>query len=134
MLWNRYFFPSFIVLSAVALLHWIGSDLFFYWTLWWYDVVTHFLGGAWVALATLWVLEMPFLGSVRPRFSMLSVILVTLIVGATWEVYEVFLRFSNVHAAGYVADTLYDLAMDTLGASVVAWVYSRLLTSSQKRS
>jgi hypothetical protein len=123
MIWNRYFFPSFLVLSLVGLLHWIGSSDFYYWTVWWYDVMMHFLGGVWVALAVLWVSHMPFVpASLKSRISFGSLALSVFVVGLAWEAYELVLGFSCLYDPGYASDTIQDLIMDTLGALCVAMV------------
>ncbi len=131
MLWNRYFFPSFVLLVVVAALHWIASDLFYYWTVPWFDIMMHFLGGAWVALAALWLLEMPFSRFFKARMSLVSVVLLTIVVGVLWEVYEIIFRFSDPAMAGYAADTLLDLVMDTLGAVATVGVFGRLMKASE---
>lgn len=129
MLWNRYFFPSFVLLVAVAALHWIASDLYYYWTVPWYDIMMHFLGGAWVALAALWLLEMPFSRFFKARVSLTSVVLLSVVVGVLWEVYEIIFGFSDPSAVGYTADTSLDLVMDTIGAALTVWVFGKFMGS-----
>ncbi len=132
MLWNKYFFPSFLTLSLVGFLHWIGSVEYYYWTVWWYDIMTHFLGGVWVALAVLWVINMPPFAWVRSRTDLLSVVLLTLIVGSAWEIYEVFFGFADPNALKYIGDTLIDLCMDTLGSVAVVLLGVPFITSLKK--
>lgn len=126
MIWNRYFAPFIIVLSTVAFFHWIGTTELYYWTYFWYDIPMHFLGGAWVVLATLWISEMPPARLLKPFLSVMYLLGMALFVGVAWEVYEVVFGIADMHAIGYVRDTVLDLIMDTSGALIVALVWSRL--------
>jgi hypothetical protein len=122
MLWNRYFIPSFLVLSGVAFFNWIGTTRLYYWSIFWYDIPMHFFGGVWVALAALWVSEMPFAGCIKARVSRRSIVSVVIAVGVVWEIYEVAFGIMDMHMAGYAFDTVKDLIMDTLGALSVAFI------------
>jgi hypothetical protein len=127
MLWNRYFIPFFLVLSGVAFFHWIGTTELYYWTITWYDIPMHFFGGVWVALAALWVSEMPCAGRLKKGVfrafpSMSSILACVIAVGIAWEAYEVIFGIADVQMAGYAFDTTLDLVMDTLGGLAVAFI------------
>lgn len=122
MLWNRYFIPFFLVLSGVGFFHWIGTTELYYVSIFWYDIPMHFFGGVWVALAALWVSEMPFAGCVKAHVSMPSILACVLAVGLAWEAYEVIFSIADIHEAGYLFDTSLDLVMDTLGGLSVAFI------------
>jgi hypothetical protein len=123
MFWNKYFLPSFLLLTVVAILHWIASGEGYYWTVEWYDFMMHFLGGVWVALFGLWVSHTTYGAKLRPFASARNLILFTLFVGVAWELFEIFAGFSNTAIAGYRADTIYDLIMDTAGVTFVVLLY-----------
>ncbi|MDO8619845.1 MAG: hypothetical protein Q7R64_00655 [bacterium] len=106
-----------------------------YWRWWWFDLLTHFLGGVFVALLLLWFFF--FSGYTRvpaPRQSVLFLALVggTLLIGVGWEAFEsvVGLTWSP---EGYWFDTIVDVCMDFIGALLVyvctAKRAQRLLTS-----
>jgi hypothetical protein len=119
MIWNKYFAPFFIVLSGVAFFNWIGTANLYYWSMPWYDIPMHFFGGVWVALAVLWVSEMPFAGWVKARLSIPSILASVVAVGIAWEVYELAFGITGFHVPGFVFDTALDLVMDVLGGVAV---------------
>lgn len=123
MLRSRYFAPSLLVLALVGILHWIASYEGFYWTVAWYDVMMHFLGGAWVALMALWAPAWPLLGWTKAFQSRKNVVLAVVIVGILWELFELQMGFTDLGMRGYWSDTLQDLAMDTLGVLTVVSLY-----------
>ncbi|MFA6158740.1 MAG: hypothetical protein WC763_03930 [Candidatus Paceibacterota bacterium] len=132
MLWNKYFLPFFALLCLVAILHSVAEVESYYWTVWWYDIMMHFLGGAWVALAILWASEMPFAGFIKSRLSIRSIVLSVIVVGVVWEIYELAFGLTSVHTIGYALDTAHDLVMDTAGAGVVSLVWKRFIKSPTK--
>lgn len=86
-----------------------------YFTIWWYDIVMHFLGGLWVALIALWFYK-AFAGeNAESSKGYLVALVVVVVVGIAWEVLEVLagLTFTG---GNYAIDTVVDLIMDVLGA------------------
>lgn len=114
----------FTLILFIAALHLFATAFYFYWIFWWYDLVLHFLGGFWVATATLWLVF--YSGYIkRPRWSFaraISLVIVsTIIIGILWEVFEVAVG-ANFHPEGYWPDTSVDIIMDTAGA-LTAYLY-----------
>lgn len=105
------------LVALVATLHGVALVFSLYWRFWWYDLLAHFLGGAFVALLICWVLI--FSGYVRSappsriRLAM-SMLVGTLLIGVGWEVYERLLGHTW-SPEGYMLDTAIDIVMDMLG-------------------
>ena len=117
MFFNRYFAPSFALIILIALLHYLALDRAYYWTIAWYDIMMHFLGGLWVALAVLWVARterIAFLVSCRWK----SILAAVLVVGILWEVYELLFGLTFVSDPEYWGDTTLDLVMDLIGGAI----------------
>lgn len=100
-----------VVATSIAVLHQLALEHFLYWKLWWFDVLLHFLGGV-------------LIGGIAFVFSdvyktprLLTLILILLIVGIGWEVFEWIFKLYD--GAWDPVDTAIDLAMDTLGAFLV---------------
>ena len=110
LLYSRIFAAQLLVLSLIATAHImaIGND--WYWHYVWLDVPVHFLAGVWVALVVSWLL----LVIRQTRFSMLFVVASVLIVGISWEIFEVVGGIS-IDQPNYVFDTSLDVLMDVLG-------------------
>lgn len=122
-MFNIFFWPMFIVVSVVAVLHSVAIDKAYYWTLPWYDIMMHFLGGVWLAFFIFWIhatKPLPF------KLGVAQVLLFVIGVGLLWEAYELFFKMTFVGDPEYPFDTSLDLVMDTLGG-VVAFVISKFL-------
>lgn len=111
---RRLLYLQLVVVAIVAFFDiYFGLDRMYFWTLWWYDIPMHILGGIWAGLFGAWAL---LFVDVRPS---LRVFLVgALVVGAGWEVFEyVFHMGGNPHMS-YPIDTLKDLIDDALGGLI----------------
>lgn len=107
-------------------LHGYGILLDLYWSVWWYDVITHAFSGALLAAGCYaFVLAVArVLG--RPAGPWVHVAAFGLVLsgGVTWEVYEVLAPWQTIYPTG---DALKDLVSNTVGWSLVAAFHSRLL-------
>ena len=90
----------------------------------WFDIPMHVLGGVLVGLLVLW-----FFAHVRhfqikhfKSQSLALVLLGVLAFGIAWEVYEVYLGFTDTNFPGYIADLYGDLGADVIGA-LLAYLY-----------
>ncbi len=114
---NKIFYTMFGVLSVTGILNIIGTKLYLYWTVTWFDMIMHFLGGLFVALFFFSIFA--FLKSRLPYMEKLVLGLIfSILVGLVWEYYEVIVGVTDLREAGYWSDTGMDIVMDTLGAIV----------------
>jgi hypothetical protein len=130
MFFNRYFWPSFLLIIVIASLHITALSQEYYWTIWWYDVMMHFLGGTWTALFILWIAHIIPRPGVLRLANPLSLVFLVIMVGIVWELYELLFELTTVSDPGYVLDTVKDFCMDTLGAVLVAVSWARQKISS----
>ena len=110
------------VVLMVAAVHLSAMRWYLYWYYPWLDLLTHFLGGLWVALATAWLLS--YAGR-TPSF--LTVILAAMVIGIGWEVFE--LAAGIPKEANFIFDTSLDLMMDFIGG-VSGFLLARQLLKS----
>jgi len=126
MFFQKPFFKEFFLLSAlIAVLHYISLKLFLYWTIWWFDILMHFLGGFLISIFIIFVLYSytNFESLKKHRILLFGLIIgLTLVVGLTWELWEIFVGFTNTLKD--LNDTIMDVVMDTIG-SISAIYYSR---------
>ena len=85
----------------------VATEFYLYFTTWWADVVMHFLGGAWMAIAAA-----AFAYGFNRRISLAAAVLVSFVVGVAWEGYELW--FNMIVWSDWV-DSLADLALDVIG-------------------
>ena len=113
---------------VLAGLHFLALTFYFYWQLWWFDILMHFLGGVVVGLGALWaLLGLSVVRDFAPtplQKMFLAVITAGLVVGISWELYELYFRLFDAHY--YAADTSLDVVMDLTGATVAYFYVHRL--------
>jgi hypothetical protein len=107
-------FFIFLANSLALKLHW-------YSLVWYFDIIMHTLGGLWVGMFFLYVLERNKAKPMNLKLVM-KVILATLAVGLIWEAYEFYIYQHLSQNPFDLADTLSDLLCDIIGA-VLACVY-----------
>lgn len=127
MLRQKLFIEQFILIAVIAILHHLAFKFYFYWTVEWFDTFMHFLGGFWVVLFFIWfVFFSKFIKidikQYQNRKIFFMSILVVLVVGLLWEVFEVFASLVSVQERGYAFDTSLDLVMDLIGGAM-AFLY-----------
>ena len=94
------------------LFHWYSS-------VWFFDMIMHFLGGVWVGFGLLW-LFVPKVFNFKVVFQILFGVI---LVGLAWEVFE-FLVNENIAKNPFdLKDTTSDLFFDTLGGLVAVWYF-----------
>ena len=108
-----------VVVAMVAIVHLSALEWYLYWQYPWLDVLSHFLGGLWVSLASAWILS--YLGY---SISLTRLVTLSMIVGVGWEVFEIGAGIPR--EANFVFDTSIDLCMDLMGA-LCGYVLSRAL-------
>ncbi len=126
----------FIFLLIIFFLHILALANFWYWTIWWFDIMMHFLGGFWAAALFFYLnLRLSFLSTDNLIinnliFKNLIIIILALsfvsFVAVCWEFYE-FLYDVFISAGGYymlaqqgLADTIVDLFFGLLGGLIAS--------------
>ena len=110
------------VAATVTALHFVGVWTELYKTIWWWDLVTHSLGG--VGVAGLAYLAHHEQG--RAAASVWWVVPSVFAIGSGFEVYEFLFKsfWHDLTLRTYAVDTTVDLIVNTTGAALVATVVS----------
>lgn len=91
-----------------------------YFSVWYFDMLMHFLGGFWVALMLIWIwsgrASFPKL-SANPVFKILSGVL---IIGILWEIFELMVNNTIAQNPFDILDTLSDIFFDLAGGACSA--------------
>lgn len=122
MLQTLYIRSTFFLIIIIAILHILAIKYYWYFYFPWIDLIMHFLGGFWVALALLWIVH--FSGAARFdgagfRYFFYPAIIITLIVAVGWEVFEYIFRLTQM-GNNYGRDTVGDILMGLLGAAAAS--------------
>lgn len=108
----------FVLIVCIAIFHITATVFHFYWSIWWYDLPLHYLGGIFISLSSLWFLF--FSGYVSfgvkktSDFIIISFI-VTFSVAVLWELFELIVG-PDFTRQGYAVDTYVDLIMGIAGS------------------
>ena len=119
---RRLVYSQLIVAALLALLYiYFGLDKEYLWTVYWWDIPLHMLGGAWNGFAAAW--GMLLMGQ-RPK--LIHCLIVALIVGIVWEVFEYINHIGGSVFMPYWVDTIKDIADDLIGACIarlsLSWI------------
>lgn len=115
---NSLLYTAFGLTLALALAHFIAKTFYFYWTIWWFDNLTHLLAGFLGGLVAIWFLfdsnifykrAPTILGAIS------SAVVSVLIFAVAWEVFEYRNDIAQA-IEGYTLDTSSDMFFAILGA------------------
>lgn len=131
-----FFSYRFLVISllVIAALHIVFSIFYLYWTMRWIDIPMHFLAGLWVgAAAGSYLLHAAPDFARQKQYILLHILFITgaaFFVGVFWEFFEFFLSeyivkdTRIVDVGNLYTDTLFDLAMDFFGSTIVVFLFA----------
>ena len=132
MLRTSLFKQTLTLLFVIAALDVVASIFYLHWTLWWFDIVLHFLAGAAVSMALIVIWQNI---SNHLEFNKLKEILMlvlgTLLIGLLWEIFELFFDITSFSdGIFYWRDTFSDLIMDICGGFFGALYSFKLLSKN----
>lgn len=113
---------QFLLLIFIAFADiYFGLGKMYFWSIWWWDVLMHILGGLWVGLFFAYVATyMPY------RIGLAHCIAAALVVGAGWEVFEYLTHIGGSVFMSYPLDVVKDLVDDALGGALAGFIVRRV--------
>ena len=97
----------------ILILNYAAMKFHWYYSLPWFDMLMHFLGGLWLGLAFVWLYP--------AGTSYLKIIAGVLLVGIFWEIFELIVNNYFPNEPLDWGDTLSDLSFDMLGGGVAVF-------------
>jgi hypothetical protein len=131
-----------MILSHIALLsmvfataHVVALKLSLYWTTGWFDLVMHLFGGFLGTLIVVYVLQKVGISPrtlPRKMFLLAFVVISVFAIGVVWELWEIFIGFTDPFDKMVQVDTIIDLVIGIIG-SLVAFIFydKRLRTKAE---
>lgn len=116
------------LILLISIAHFIATKLYWYSSIWWFDMPMHFLGGFWIGLACIYL----FPPKDSSTTSILKILFLLLFVGVGWEVFE--LLFNNYVAQNpfNTLDTISDIFFDLSGgAFAILYFFKRIKINSE---
>jgi len=111
-------------LIAVALLAFLdiyfGIGKEYFWTVYWWDIPLHILGGLWVGLATAWAFTV-----FRKRPTFIVCLCGAVAVGVAWEIFEYVTGTGGSIFMSYPMDTAKDILDDCIGGATAGLLVVR---------
>jgi len=98
-----------------------AMKFYWYYSIWWFDIPMHFLGGFWLGLAILWyfpIKETSFI-------SVVKIILGVLVASIGWEVFEIMVDKTITQNPFNTLDTFSDLCSGLSGGFTAILFFSR---------
>ena len=95
----------------ILVVNFLANTFYWYSSIWWFDIVMHFLGGFWIGLSFFYL----FPSRSNSPNSVFKILLFVFIVGISWEIFEIL--FNNILAQNPfdILDTLSDIFFDLSG-------------------
>ncbi|OGI60696.1 hypothetical protein A2641_02230 [Candidatus Nomurabacteria bacterium RIFCSPHIGHO2_01_FULL_37_25] len=109
------------LIFLIFLVNFFANKFYWYSSIWYFDMIMHFLGGFWVGLAYFYIFLLQNMSS-RLIFKILFSVL---IIGVGWEVYEILVNDILAQNPFNYIDTVSDLFFDLFGglcAILYLWI------------
>lgn len=110
-----------VLVLTILFVNSVAIKLHWYYSIWWFDMLMHFLGGFWLGLLLLY----GFFPNAISFKLLLKLFLGVLIVGLGWEVFEIIVKNILFKEMFYLLDTLSDLFFDLAGGSFALIYFSK---------
>jgi len=125
MVQRKFFIISLITIFVIAILHYLAFKYFWYWNLEWFHILMHILGGFWISITAL-LISIKFnhidtiVGHKSRAFKIVVISLI--IIGISWELFEILSGFTSIKESGYLDGLMNDLVSNFIGG-LVAYFY-----------
>ena len=112
----------------ILIVNFLALKFYWYSSIWYFDMIMHFLGGLWIGLAYIYVFKVKD----RSLNSILRVIVSVLLVGIAWEFYEIAVNDVLAQNAFNYLDTISDLFFDLAGGgTAILYSFIKIITDTQ---
>lgn len=111
-----------IIGIQLLITHAIATELYLYWSIWWMDIVMHFLGGIWLVSTWRALTDLDHIAEKRWTLKFILPILFGVMI--VWEIFGIYVE--QGFKQGYVTDTAGDFVCGILGVMVGFWLLRRL--------
>ena len=126
-----FLYTSFVLILLLGIVHFVADAFYLYWTIWWFDNLSHFLAGFSLGFFSLFIFYES--GLLRDKLPFLKVVFISfifvMILGGVWEIFE-YANGLTESTEQYSLDVVHDLLSDALGAILALLVAKRFLRFS----
>jgi len=117
-----------ILVFIIFVLNYFAMEFYWYSSIWYSDIIMHFLGGLWLGLFSI------YLFSIKDSSfkSILKIFFVVLLIGISWEIFEILIdKFITQNSFNFL-DTMSDIFFDVLGGLLAVWYFIKQIMVQSK--
>ena len=121
---------TFLLIFLIFILNCLAMKFYWYSSIWYFDMIMHFLGGFWVSLAIIWFFHVKDV-SLKLIF---KIILGVLLIGFLWEVFEVVIDEIFSKNSFNVLDTISDIFLDLSGGCLAVLYFTKKIMPNKENT
>jgi len=111
----------------ILVINFLANKFYWYYSVWYLDMIMHFLGGFWLGLLFLY-----FSSIQKDLNSIVRILLFVLFIGIGWEIYEVLVNDIFARNPFNFLDTISDIFFDLSGgACAILYYFKRIMIQSK---
>jgi len=114
--------------------NYLANKFYLYSSIWYFDMIMHFLGGLWLGLLVIWFLYSEITSSGFSLKLILKILLGVFLIGVFWEIFEII--FNNIIAQSpfNTLDTISDIFFDLAGGTfAVLYCFRKCMIFSKNK-
>jgi len=126
---KKLFIRSASLVFFIFLINLVALKFYWYYSIWYFDMIMHFLGGFWLGLILFWVFSIQEV-SLKLIFKM---ILCVLLVSISWEIFEMIVgRIIIQNSLNTMLDSISDIYFDLAGGTLAIVYFLKRIMLKQK--
>ncbi len=125
---KKFYTRTAMLLFLIFILNSLAEKYHLYYSVWYFDMMMHFLGGLWLGLFAIWFLATSDF-SIK---SVLNIAIGVLLIGISWEIFEFI--FLNMYAkiSFDLMDTVSDIFFDLSGGfTAIVYFFTRIVRTNK---
>lgn len=116
------------LILLLFVINFFANKLYWYSSIWYFDMIMHFLGGFWIGLLYIYFHNKE---SVSLRF-VFKILLFTFLIGVGWEIFEILVNDVIAQNPFNTLDTFSDLFFDLAGGGIsILYFLKRIMLQSK---
>jgi|SRR3989344_38873 len=113
-----------ILIFFIFVVNFFANKFYLYSSIWYFDMIMHFLGGFWVGLACLYF----FVPKILSLKSILTILLFVLFIGVGWEIFEALVDRVITQNLLNILDLSSDIFFDLSGGALaILYFFKRIM-------
>lgn len=110
------FKQTFSLLFVIGISDFFANSLYLYWTVWWFDMVMHFISGVCVGMAGVLFWQYIFEKNLSFSKAIKVGVISAFVIGIGWELFELYFEVTSFSdGVLYITDTTSDVILDVCG-------------------